>query len=364
MPQQSSRWHIMAHTAITFAADDQQGPRGGSKSFVEGMAMIMASHALNDSTDLDLQAMLSPDAFMGKNGYPLLLQTGETADGVHPLVDRQHPHDLFMGLTATVTHRFDGDMSGFVRVGWPGENGFGPQAFMHRPSGENFPTAPITHHWFDAGHITMGVVAAGLTQGPVQIEVSQFTGREPDEHRFNLERPHLDSTAMRLTWRITPDLSAQGSWARVVSPEELEPDINLIQKSASLAYTRNFVTGRLDSTLAFGRKAQEHRNVKPSDAWLFENSFHFKGPWIGLARYERVYNDELVPGHAWWVAKTEIGVIRTFQIGHGATLGLGVVRQFNHVPKPLKPAYGDHPNGTVGFIQLKTHWMPMSGMKM
>ena len=33
---------------------------------------------------------------IGKEGYPLLLQTGETADGRTPLIDRQHPHDLFM----------------------------------------------------------------------------------------------------------------------------------------------------------------------------------------------------------------------------------------------------------------------------
>ena len=42
--------------------------------------------------------MLSLDPFMGKSGYPLLLQTGETANGVTPLMDRQHPHDFVMEL--------------------------------------------------------------------------------------------------------------------------------------------------------------------------------------------------------------------------------------------------------------------------
>ena len=42
--------------------------------------------------------MLSLDPLMGPAGYPLLLQTGETANGVTPLIDRQHPHDLFMEL--------------------------------------------------------------------------------------------------------------------------------------------------------------------------------------------------------------------------------------------------------------------------
>lgn len=364
-----SAWHLMAHTSLTLAADNQEGPRGGSKTFLEGMAMVMASRPLNASTDLDLEAMLSPDPFMGKSGYPLLLQTGETANGVTPLIDRQHPHDLFMGLTATVTHRFDGDTKGFVRVGWPGENGFGPQAFMHRPSGEMFPTAPITHHWFDAGHVTMGVVAAGLAKGPIQIEVSSFTGREPDQKRFNLDSPHLDSAAVRATWQITSDLSAQASWAHVISPEQLEPDVNLIQKSVSLAYAHRFAPGRWDSTLAFGRKIASIGDNKPSDAFLFENTFHFNGPWVGLARYERVYNDELLHGAAYWVAKTDIGVVRNFDIGHGMTLGLGAVRQFNTVPDALRSLYGHHPDGTVAFLRFTQMWMPgkssdMGDMKM
>jgi hypothetical protein len=50
---------------------------------------------------LNLRAMLSPDPFMGKRGYPLLLAAGETADGTTHLVDRQHPHDLFMELSAS-----------------------------------------------------------------------------------------------------------------------------------------------------------------------------------------------------------------------------------------------------------------------
>lgn len=360
-------WTVMAHTTLTVVADDQQGPRGGSKTFVEGMSMIMASRALNASSDLELQAMLSPDPFMGKSGYPLLLQTGETADGVTPLVDRQHPHDLFMGLNATLRHRFGDDVSGFVRAGWPGENGFGPQVFMHRPSGENFPTAPITHHWFDSGHITMGVVTAGLAKGPFQLEVSGFTGREPDQHRFNLDHPRFDSAAVRLSWRVTPDLSAQASWAHVISPDQLEPDVNLIQKSVSFAYEHRFAAGTLDSTLAYGRKIASMSAYKPSDALLFENTFHFNGPWLGLLRHERVYNDELVPGSAWWVAKTEIGIAREFDLGHDMKLGVGVVRQFNAVPDALKTVYGGHPDGTVAFLRLMQQWVPgmsMPGMSM
>ncbi|ESQ84585.1 hypothetical protein AEAC466_09540 [Asticcacaulis sp. AC466] len=355
-----SGWTVMHHTVLNFVADNQEGPRGGSKSFVAGMTMIMASRALNDRTDLDLDLMLSPDAFMGKGGYPLLLQTGETADGVHHLVDAQHPHDLFMAMTAKVTRRFSDNAKGFVLVGWPGDAGFGPQAFMHRPSGENFPLAPITHHWFDSGHITMGVVTAGMSRGPLQVEVSQFTGREPDQYRFNLDRPRLDSTAVRLIWALNDRLSAQASWAHQVSPEQLHPQEDINRQSLSLAYAGP----HLASTLAWGRKEATDGSEKPSDAWLVENTYRFNDKWMALGRYERVYNTELVDG-AYWVAKTEIGAIRTFRINKAVTLGLGVTRQFNTVPEALKPIYGDHPNGTVGFLQLKINPTgSMSGMRM
>ncbi len=352
-------WMIHSHTRLSLVADNQEGPRGGNKTFLEGMTMIMASRAFGADNTLELEAMLSPDAFMGKDGYPLLLQTGETADGVHPLVDRQHPHDLFMGLSAQVTHRFAGDTRAFVKVGYPGEFAFGPTAFMHRASGEDFPTAPITHHWLDSGHITMGVVTAGVSSGPFTLETSRFSGREPDERRFNLDPVRLDSTSVRLTWRMTADLSAQASWARQVSPEELEPEVNLDKSSISLEYSHDFGTyGSLASTLAWGRKQVEHGGSKASDGYLFENSWAITPQWTALARFERVCNDELVPG-AYWVGKAEIGGMRVFTLGKDASIGVGIVRQFGSVPDALKPVYGSHPDGTVAFVTLKLHSMKM-----
>src|ERR1700753_1665375 len=105
--------------------------------------------------------MLSPDPLMGPRGYPLLLATGETADGKTPLVDRQHPHDLFMELSASYAVKLWGVDSAFVYAGLPGEPAFGPPAFMHRLSVMDSPEAPISHHWLDSSHISMGVVSAG-----------------------------------------------------------------------------------------------------------------------------------------------------------------------------------------------------------
>src|SRR3954467_14830521 len=93
-------WIVMAHALLNAVYDRQSGPRGGSKAFVSGTAMAMASRPLGRNSGLELRAMLSPDPLMGARGYPLLLAAGETADGRTPLVDRQHPHDLLGELSA------------------------------------------------------------------------------------------------------------------------------------------------------------------------------------------------------------------------------------------------------------------------
>ncbi len=92
-------WILMAHLMLTGVYDTQSGPRGGDKTFFEGMAMGLARRDFGDSDTLSFRAMLSPDPFMGPSGYPLLLATGETANGTTPLIDRQHPHDLVMELS-------------------------------------------------------------------------------------------------------------------------------------------------------------------------------------------------------------------------------------------------------------------------
>src|SRR5215218_11181510 len=120
------------------------------------MVMGMAQRQVGDGT-LGFRAMLSPDPFMGASGYPLFLATGETANGVTPLVDRQHPHDLPMELAATYSVPVGAKDSVFVYAGLPGEPALGPATFMHRFSGMDNPEAPLGHHWLDSTHVTFGV---------------------------------------------------------------------------------------------------------------------------------------------------------------------------------------------------------------
>lgn len=95
----SGVWQTMLHGTVTAVHTEGDGPRGGSDDFVESMFMAMGQRPLGDGV-LALRGMVSLDPWLvGNEGYRLLLQTGESADGVTPLVDRQHPHDLWMELS-------------------------------------------------------------------------------------------------------------------------------------------------------------------------------------------------------------------------------------------------------------------------
>ena len=209
VPLMTGGWMLMGHALLNGVYDWQSGPRGGERGFVSGMVMGMAQRGLAGGT-LQLRAMLSPEPLMGARGYPLLLASGETADGVTPLVDRQHPHDLFMELSASYSLRLSGGASAFVYAGLPGEPAFGPPAFMHRLSILDSPEAPISHHWLDSTHVSFGVVTAGLVLGAVKLEASRFNGREPDQHRWDIETGPLDSTAARISWNPTRQSRAAG----------------------------------------------------------------------------------------------------------------------------------------------------------
>lgn len=346
-------WTLMGHVMLNGTYDRQEGPRGDELAFVSGMVMGSAQRDAGDGDRLTLRAMLSPDPFMGKRGYPLLLQAGETADGVTPLVDRQHPHDLFMELSATWAHAFGAGRSGYVYAGLPGEPAFGPPAFMHRPAAMMSPEAPITHHWLDSTHITFGVLTAGWVQGAWKFEASQFTGREPDEDRYDIERPRLDSTSLRASWNPDAHWALQASWADVKSPEQLEPDVDAQKLSASALYGRDLGAGRSwAATLAWGRK--DPTEGTPTDAVALEASWVPVPDWQLFSRAEWVESHELGNDHhdVHDAAKLTLGARREFQVAARIRLAVGALYTFNTVDAALEPSYGGSPNGAMLFLQF------------
>lgn len=347
-------WMLMGHATLDLVYTSQGGPRGDDKAFAGGMFMGTAQRGFDTGDVLQFRGAVSPDPLMGKTGYPLLLAAGETADGVDTLVDRQHPHDLFMELSASYSHQLGNRQSVFIYGGLPGEPAFGPPAFMHRPAAEANPEAPITHHWMDSTHITFGVLTAGCINGDVKIEASRFRGREPDQDRYDIETGELDSTAVRLSWNPSVNWALQASWADVVSPEQLEPDIDVTKWSASALYTQALGDGSLSLTGAFARK--DNSEDVTLDAWLGEAAWKPNADWTLFSRAEAIETDELGlihHGPVEEVARLTLGVSRDLPINDTVTLVLGASATKNWTSDTLSVLYDGDPTGVIGFVRFK-----------
>jgi hypothetical protein len=351
--EMSGDWILMAHGVVNLVYDHQSGPRGDNKAFASGMLMGIARRPLGNGT-LQFKAMLSPDPLMGPTGYPLLLASGETANGRDRLIDRQHPHDFFMELAASVSQNIGKNSSVFIYGALPGEPAFGPPAFMHREAIMDSPEAPITHHWLDSTHISFGVVTAGVVVGNVKAEVSRFNGREPDQHRWDIETGRLDSTSVRLSWNPTRTLALQSSWGHFTDPEQLEPEVDQKRLSASALWADTIARGwKAAATLAWGRKTVQRHH---EDAVAAEASVKHGG-WTIFGRGEMTESRELTEiedGPAYRVGKVSLGAVGDFRIADHVSLGAGGLLAINFVPDGLAPIYGGHnPVGAMGFVRLK-----------
>ena len=340
-------WSLMAHGFVTGVYDNQGGGRGDTKAFSESMGMLMGSRAVGDGGRLSLRGMISLDPLMGKSGYPLLLATGETADGKASLVDRQHPHDLFMELSASYAQDIGNGRSVSLYAAYPGEPALGPPTFMHRASGMDSPEAPIGHHWFDSTHITFGVVTAGVSDKHWRLEASVFKGREPDQHRYGFDDPKLDSWSVRAFYNPTDNWSLQVSTGHLKSPEQLHPDQDEQRTTASASYNRPFGKhGNWATTIAWS--AKDLRPGPTLHAVFAETALRLDGRNTIFARAERKRDDELFenepasPLHEQpiAVAKLSLGYVRTLPMFDPLKLDLGGLVSAYAWPNRLDADYG------------------------
>lgn len=303
---------------------------------------------------------------MGARGYPELFQTGETADGIHPLVDRQHPHNLLMEAAGTYRHTLAPSTDVFVYAGLAGEPALGPPAFMHRFSGMDDPEAPLSHHWLDSTHLTYGVATAGLVWRRLKLDASVFNGREPDQHRYDVEMRRLDSWSARLSYNPTPDLSLQASHGRLASPEQLEPGVAVSRTTASGSYNRMLSALQWQTTLAFGRNAPEAGTTSApataataGDAWLLESELQWREAHTLLARLERVAKDELFQqgeplfARTFTVDSLSVGYIRDFRNPSPLRIGIGGLLTAYRYPTALGPSYGVRPVSFLLFARVR-----------
>lgn len=349
-------WTTMWDGFANLIYDNQGGPRGQSKAFSTSMLMFMGQRDLDPGV-VGFRLMGSADPLMGRDGYPELFQSGETADGIHPLVDRQHPHNLVMEAAGTYSRNVSELSTVFAYAGVAGEPALGPPAFMHRLSGVDNPVAPLGHHWLDATHITYGVLTGGYRWNNAKLEASLFNGREPDQNRYNIELRHLDSNAVRLSWNPTPDLALQASSGRLASPEQLDPQVSVRRTTASASLNANADRLVSQTTFAWGRN--EPQPGKASNAWLLESTAILDNRHTVFGRIERVGKDELflpgqsLYGQAFAINSISLGYIHDFSRVQSIRFGAGAMGTVYRYPAALDPSYGTEPVSFLLFMRVR-----------
>lgn len=358
----SKSWMYMLHGNLFIRYNNQdfsdKGSRGDSKFDAPNWAMFMGQRKVGKSGLFHFNTMLSLDALTGGSGYPLLFQSGEAYKG-KPLVDRQHPHDLFSELSVSYAHAFSNKADVFAYLAYPGEPALGPVAFMHRPSALYNPDAPLSHHWVDATHITFGVATLGVRFGQFKMEGSSFTGREPNEKRFDFDKPRFDSRSARLSYNPSKNWALQISQGFLKSPEELHAGEDIYRTTASATYSLPFANdGWLNAVALWGiNKTKGHDG---------EHAFLLEGSWTRNrfalhSRYEYVQKsaeelslDETTYGHdaVFPVNAFTVGVnYDLLKIGKARIAGGSQLTWYSADSK-LNSLYGKNPMAIEVFVRI------------
>jgi len=346
---------LMLHGAIFPRYTNVSTRRGDDRIDAPNWIMAMYSHPLGDSAQFGARLMMSLDPLTEQGrGYPLLFQSGESWHD-QPLHDRQHPHDLFDELSMSLSQKFDHDLSGYIYFGYPGEPALGPPTFMHRPSAMDDPDAPLGHHWQDSTHVTFGVATAGLVWRNLKIEGSIFTGREPDEDRYDFDQPQFDSYSGRISWNPTRNLALQVSYGYIKSPEALEPDLKRHRTTASVIYNlplghdtnwaNSFVWGQNHDT----GEGKTQSFLVESDYQRGRNTIYFRWERVEKSGHELVLKppDE---SSIFPVSGYSLGYVRDLSHGNGIDIGLGTQLTINDRPDSLDRYYGDDLGYAVQFF--------------
>ena len=359
-------WMLMFH-ANAFVADIQQtSARGTDKFFSTNWFMPMAQRRVG-SGQLTLRAMFSLEpATVTERQYPLLFQQGETAYG-KPIVDGQHPHNFLMELAALYDWRL-GEKTLLSFYAAPvGDPAIGPTAYPHRASAAENPVATLGHHQEDSTHIANDVLTVGFVSGIVRVEASGFHGREPDEHRWQVQQGAIDSWSTRLTIQPGENWSGQYSYGRIHSPEQLAPQEDQERMTASLMYNRPIAKGRKGnwaSTLAWGRTRALEENVI-QNSYLLESTLRFAVKNYVWTRMENVdRTTELLLGEnpePPGFAEEPAGRVQAYTFGYDRDIdvlphlrtALGAQVTTYSVGSRLRPVYGSDPVGVVVFLRLR-----------
>jgi hypothetical protein len=306
---------------------------------------------------------LDPATVTGRS-YPLLFQTGEAAYNI-PLVDRQHPHEFFMGVGVHYARPIGEGTMLQLYYAPVGDPALGPVAFPHRASALELPEATIGHHWQDATHIASNVATVALKNKWFRLEASGFNGTEPNENRWNIDWGPMNSYAGRLSIFPGRNWMAQISAGRIEQPER-HADGDVVRATASLHYSQPMPGGNSWSTSLIWGRNHDTRSQHNLNSYLLESVYPFRKKNFLTGRIEFVDKDELFANdhrlehslehtaesifrvHAYTFGYTrDIGTFKNVEVGLGANMTAYTV------PSAIKPYYGDSPCGANIYLRLR-----------
>jgi len=347
-------WELMAHGVIFIDYNQQGGPRGEGKAESVNWGMLMEQHKLGRGTIL-FREMFSAESLTAPHpGFPELFQTGETYHGL-PLVDHQHPHNVFAELAALYRLPLMKNLSWELYGGPSAEPALGPVTYIHRASAAELPMAPLAHHLQDSTHTSFGVVTTGLVIDRLKLEASAFNGREPNEERWSIQFAALDSWSTRAFVAPARNWAAQYSIGRLEHPEALEPGSQWRQ-TASVEYNRPLAGGNWATTAIWGRvhKIETDTNL---NSYLLESTLNFRQRNYAFSRLELVDKDELFPQAmvhpAYRIGAYTFGATCDVIQNRGWQLGLGGDVTFYSKPSALDSAYGNRPVSFQLFVRMR-----------
>ncbi|HKV37529.1 MAG TPA: hypothetical protein VJP89_24510 [Pyrinomonadaceae bacterium] len=367
-------WLLMFHYNLTAGINRQGGPRGVTKADSANWFMPMAYRRVGKGT-LQLRGMFSAEPFtFPPGGSPLLFQTGETYKG-DPVIDHQHPHDLFMELSAQYTLPLGERATWYTYFGYPGEPALGPVAFPHRMSASENSSATLSHHLQDSTHIAFGVFTTGFTYRWFKFEGSIFNGREPDENRYDFDAHKWNSRSVRLWFMPNRNWAMQISHGFLRSPEALEPDTDIRRTTASLQYNRPFERGNWAAAFIWGRNhVSAPGEVRNLNGYTAESTVNFLDKNYLYTRLELVDRDELlrdddrallgITAHhpSFRIGAYTFGGLRDIWKTENISFGVGSDITFYSKPAILDQLYGNNPVGWKLFFRIRPGQMDMNSM--
>jgi hypothetical protein len=370
--KQSGDWLLMFHYNFLVGMNRQGGPRGVTKFESANWFMPMAYHKLGKGT-LQLRGMLSAEPFtFPPGGSGLLFQTGETFKG-QPIIDKQHPHDLFMELSAQYTLPVGERGTWFTYFGYPGEPALGPVAFMHRMSASENPSATLSHHLQDSTHISFGVLTTGFTYRWLKLEGSVFNGREPNENRYNFDAHKWNSRSARISIMPNQNWVIQTSYGFLRSPEASEPTTDIRRATASVQYNKPLDRGNWASAFIWGRNhTSSPGEIHNLNGYTFESTVNFLDKNYLYTRLELVDKNELLRASDrallgitddhpnFRIGAYTFGGARDLWNTEKVSFAIGSDLTFYSKPAILDRIYGSNPISWKLFFRIRPGKMDMS----